>query len=98
MNSISSIAGSALTAYGVKQAVTANNIANMETPDFKSSAVTLKENLAGGVSYSVSRTSDSVELSKEAVNMINDSNGFKANIKTLQTQDEMTKELLNIKA
>lgn len=98
MDSVSSIAGSALTAYGIKQAVTANNVANIETPEFKSSTVTLQEKTTGGVKASVSKTNDSVDISREAVNMISNSNGFKANIKTLQTQDEMTKELLNIKA
>lgn len=98
MDSVSSIAGSALTAYGIKQAVTANNIANIETPDFKSSTVTLQEKPSGGVKATVSKTSDSVDISREAANMISNSNGFKANIKTLQAQDEMTQEVLNIKA
>jgi len=98
MNSVPSIAGSALSAYGIRQAVTANNVANIETPDFKASTVTLQEKTTGGVQASVSKTNDTVDISREAVNMISNSNGFKANIKTLQAQDEMAKELLNIKA
>jgi flagellar hook protein FlgE len=98
MNSVSSIAGSALSAYGIKQAVTANNVANIETPDFKSSSVRMQERPNGGVQASVMKTNDSVDISKEAVNMISNSHGFKANIKTIQTHDEMTKELLNLKA
>jgi flagellar hook protein FlgE len=97
MDSVTSIASSALNVYGIKQAVTANNVANIETPDFKASTVTVQEKATGGVQASVSKTKDTVDISREAVNMISNSNGFKANIKTLQAKDEMTKELLNIK-
>ena len=98
MNSISSIASSALAAYGIKQAVTANNVANSETPDFKVSSVTMQEIAGGGVKPSVIQGNDSVELSSEAVNMISASQAFKANTKAFQVADEMTKELLNIMA
>jgi len=98
MNNIASIASSALNFYGIKQAVTANNVANLETRDFKASAVLAQEKANGGVNAIVVKTNDSVDISREATNMISNSNGFKANIKTLKTQDEMTKELLNIKA
>jgi len=98
MNITTSIASSALNYYGTKQAVTANNVANIETADFKTSAVFAQEKASGGVNAYVVKTNDSVDISKEATNMISNSQGFKANTKTLQTQDEMTKELLNIKA
>ena len=98
MNNITSIASSALNFYGIKQAVTANNVANLETTDFKASTVVAQDKVNGGVNAIVVKTNDSVDISREATNMISNSNGFKANIKTLKTQDEMTKELLNIKA
>lgn len=97
MNNITSIASSALNFYGIKQAVTANNIANLETVDFKSSTVLAQDKANGGVNAIVVKTADSVDISREAANLISNNNGFKANIKTLKTQDEMTKELLNIK-
>ncbi len=98
MNNVSSIASSALNFYGVKQAVTANNIANLETADFKTSTVIAQDKTDGGVNALVVKTNDSVDISREATNMFSNSNGFKANIKILKAQDEMTKELLNIKA
>lgn len=98
MGSITSIASSALSVYGIKQAVTANNIANINTPDFKNSIAIQQEKSTGGVQVSVSKTNDTVDISREAANMILNSNGLKANIKTLQATDEMTKDLLNIKA
>ncbi len=98
MNNVTSIAVSALAAYGVKQAVTANNVANINNPGFKASSVVMKENKAGGVSPTVSQGQDKVEISKEAVDMIAASHAFKAIIKALKASDEMSEELLNIKA
>jgi len=98
MSSISNIAASALVSYGVSQAVTANNVANANTPNFKASSTVLHENRAGGVSATVSQGSETVEISREAVAMNVTSNGFKASLKLLQAEDEMSREVLNIKA
>ena len=65
MADISGISGSALAAFGVRQAVTANNIANLNTPDFKASSVVMEEQREGGVTASVTRGEDSVEISKK---------------------------------
>lgn len=98
MTSINNIADNALQAFGTSQQVTANNLANLNTDNFKASRATLQENSSGGVSATVSGTGDQVDISSEAVNLITNTQGFKTNIKVLQTADEMTKELLNIKA
>src|SRR5690242_8609509 len=98
MNDVTSVAVSALAAYGKKQAVTANNVANINTPDYRASTVVMKEDKAGGVSPTVSQGQDTVDISKEAVDMITTGHAFKANLKVLQAKDEMTRELLNIKA
>lgn len=98
MTDITSIASSALVAFGVKQAVTANNIANIETPDYKASSAVMQESENGGVSAVVSDSRDSVDISKEAVDMITTNLALKANVKVLKTADEMTKELLNVLA
>lgn len=98
MNSVNDISNSALTAYGIRQAVTAHNVANLNTDDFKASTAINKEKENGGVSTSVLKSSDSVDISREAVNMINNSSGYKANVKTMKAAAEMSKELLNIKA
>jgi len=96
MADVSGIATSALTALGVRQSVTANNIANINTPDFKASYTVMKENNEGGVTASVVRGEDNVEISKEAVDMLETVNGYKANLKTLQVQDQMGKDLIDM--
>jgi len=96
MADISGISRSALAAYGVRHAVTANNVANINTPDFKASSAVMKENREGGVTASVTRGPDSVEISKEAVDMLETANGYEANLKTLMVNDRMEKDLLDI--
>ncbi len=98
MDSVSGISGSALKAYGVRQAVTANNVANVNSTDFKASRTSLQEQKSGGVSATVSKGSDTVDISREATDMMATRAGFKANTAVLKTSDEMTKELLKLKA
>jgi flagellar basal body rod protein FlgG len=96
MADISGISESTLAAYGVRQAVTANNIVNINTPDFKASSTVMEEKREGGVTASVTRGEDSVEISKEATLMLETANGYGANLKTLMVNDRMEKELLDI--
>jgi flagellar basal-body rod protein FlgB len=96
MADISGISGSALAAYGVRQAVTANNIANIDTPGFKASSAVMKESREGGVTASVARGEDSVEISKEAVDLLDTANGYGANLKALKVSDRMAKDVLDI--
>lgn len=98
MSSIGSISGSALQAYSTSLQTTAQNVANLNTDGYTASSTTFQENGAGGVRAIVSGTQDTVDISKEATNLISDSNGFKANLSVLKTADEMTKELFSIKA
>jgi len=98
MNSVSDISNSALSAYAIRQAVTANNVANVQTEDFKASRAINSEKPNGGVSVRVEKTEDRVDISREAVNMMSNSSSFKANTKAIKANDEMTRELLNIKA
>lgn len=98
MSSLTAIAGSALGVYDIRQAVTAGNVANLESAGFTASEVVTREKSAGGVSASVRHGNDRVELSKEAVDLSINANGYKANVKILKTADEMTKELLHLTA
>jgi flagellar basal-body rod protein FlgC len=98
MDKAASVAASALSAFSVKQAVTANNIANVETPGFKASTVQAGEVLKGGVTASVVQTGDPVDISKEAANLLVNSTLYKANVATIRTADEMAKTLFDIKA
>jgi flagellar basal body rod protein FlgC len=96
MADISEISGSALAAFGVRQAVTANNVANLNRPDFKASSTVMEEKKEGGVTASVTRGKDSVEISKEAVDMLETANGYGANLKALQVANKITKDVLDI--
>jgi flagellar basal-body rod protein FlgC len=98
MNGIGDIAGSALQAFSTSQQVTAHNVANLNTDEFKASRAAFQENGSGGVNATVSGTQDTVDISREAVNLLSNTAGFKANLKILKAADEMTKELLSIKA
>lgn len=95
MNSIMNIASSALSALSVQQNVTANNIANVTTDDFKTSSTRFSDKKNGGVSASVLQGNDRVEISQEAVNMIANGNAYTANLKSIQTGDEMQQTLFS---
>lgn len=98
MSGIGGIAGSAMKAFTTSQQVTAHNVANLNTDNFTVSRATFKENSSGGVNTTVSGTQDTVDISLEAVNLLSNTAGFKANLKVLKAADDMTKELLSIKA
>ena len=98
MSDINNIAMSALHAFGTGQQVTANNLANVNTDGFKASKVEFRDNGAAGVAVSVSRTEDTVDISREATSLISNASGFKANLTTIKTADEMAKELFSLKA
>jgi len=98
MSSISNVTNSALQAFSTAQQITAHNVANLNTDNFKASRTTFQENGTSGVTASASSTKDTVDISREVTNLISNTQGYKANIKVFKAADEMTKELLNIKA
>ncbi len=74
--------------------VNANNIANVNTQNFKADDAKIENNLE----VNVKTTKNSVNLSKELTQQNVIEYGFKAQIPAIKTQDEMTKTLLDIKA
>ena len=98
MAGIMDIAGSALQAYNISQQVTAHNVANLNNEEFKASRATFQESGGGGVKAAVSGTDDTVDISREAVNLLANTAGFKANLKVLKAADEMEKALFSIRA
>jgi flagellar hook protein FlgE len=96
MPSVNGIASSALAAYGVSQAVTANNIANLNTENFKASSTVMEERKDGGVTVSIKQGEDRVDISREAVDMLETKNGYEASLKTVKINDQMEKELLDM--
>jgi flagellar hook protein FlgE len=106
---------SAIGAFSRKMDVTANNIANVNTNNFKKSQADMEETYPSGVKVSISqvdtpgdllppsernqnRESSNVNLAEELVNLITTQHAASANIKTITTEDEMQKTLIDILA
>jgi flagellar basal body rod protein FlgC len=98
MTDISVISGSALQALSTGLQTTANNVASLNSATFTASRTNYQENGAGGVISYALRTQDTVSISREAADLISERNGSKANLTVLKAADEMTRELLNIRA
>ena len=99
--SIGNITGSALSAlsaFGTGLNVTANNIANMNTPGFMPTSVVMNEDANGGVRVTLSKSQDAeVDIAKEMTDMMIEKLGVQANVKSLQAGDQMLKSLIDIK-
>lgn len=90
---------SSLLAYLTKQNVTAHNIANVNTEDFKSSETRMNEDRNGGVFVTISKNSPSgVDLPKEMTDMMATSDMVQANLKVLKTADEIARSVIDLKA
>ena len=106
---------SALQAYKTKLGVTAENIANVNTDEFKKSRATLKEGINGGVQVDIKRVNtagrpyqkregdqliekegSNVNLEEEVPEMMVIQRTYEANLKVLQTQNDMLGTLLDI--
>ena len=82
-----------MSAHQTLMDINANNIANVNTKNFKPDEAIIGNNLEVN-----SQKGDRLDLSKEITNQIVIENGFKAQAPAIKTQDEMTKTLLDIKA
>jgi flagellar basal-body rod protein FlgC len=90
-------AESALNAYSDTLSVTANNVANMNTADFKPTEASMNEGVNGGVYVTLSQSGqEGTDIAKETVDMISTEEGFKANIKSLQASEDMIENLIDI--
>ena len=103
---------SALWSLSTRQSVSANNVANTESEEFKKSRTVLEENQNGGVSAKVQQVNtpgtmvmqedgtmkelSNVDLVQEMTDMAVTKNSYKANIKAIQTADEMDKTTLDL--
>ena len=74
--------------------INANNIANVNTKNFK--AVDAK--IVDKLEISTNTSNKGTNLTKELTDQIIIEKGYKAQAPAIKTQDEMTKTLLNIKA
>lgn len=107
MSSAMSISLSGMQAASAMLNVTANNIANLNTPGFNPSRADLVELSGGGVGVSGTSFEDNpqtapdtqtsnVDLPTEMVNLKLSQTLYDANAMVLKTADQMTGTLLNI--
>ena len=101
MSSLSYIGSSGLQAAQLRLDASANNVANMNTPNFRRQVVQQEATAdSAGVRATVQREpqAEGVALEQEAVEQISATYAFKANLQTIKAQDEMMGSLLNVKA
>ena len=100
MANISSIGSSGLQAAQLRLDASANNVANMNTPNYRRQVVAQEAAAdSAGVRATVQRQqeAEAVALEKEAVEQMSATYAFKANLQTIKTQYDMMGSLLNIK-
>ncbi|HEU19131.1 MAG TPA: hypothetical protein ENO00_07090 [Deltaproteobacteria bacterium] len=108
--SASQIAVTALAALDKKLDVTANNIANVNTDEFKKSRAVFQTEEVPGVSVTIERVdtpgtenldgveSSNVDLAEEIVDLITTQHSYTANVKVIETAGKMQKTLIDILA
>lgn len=103
---------SALNALATKQAVSSNNVANLDSVEFKKSTALLEEGQTGAVSTKIQKVNtpgvminqpdgsleelSNVDLGQELVGMIPNQRGYEANLKALQVNGEMEDTTLDL--
>jgi len=98
IGNINNSALSALNAFGTALNVTANNIANMNTAGFKPTSTNMSDDANGGVKVTLTQSQDAgVDVAKEMTDMMIEKFGVQANVKSLQTEDQILKSLIDIK-
>jgi len=96
---ISSIALSGIQAASTRLNVSAHNVANANTPDFQRQVVVQQSQETAGVITSVGQAEElGVHLASELVAQRAASYDFKANLRSIRTQEEMMGSLLDIRA
>jgi flagellar hook-associated protein FlgK len=96
MATISSTANSALQAWQQSLNVTAQNVSNINNAQYQPQRPVFQEEQGGGVSLQVQPTgNDVVSLNEEVVRLSVITQGFRATLKAVKTQDEMTGSILN---
>lgn len=113
---ISSVYGgaSAMRAFETGTAVTANNVANVASDNFKASRADMNEGSDGGVRVTLSQNGtpgpmvsrsdgamqemSNTDLSTEFTNVIRFEAGYDANVKAVQTADAMKGTMINMVA
>lgn len=91
------IAESALEANTTQMEVIAENIANVDTPNYQKQSVILSESLGGGVEVSqIVESDEPVSLEEEMTDMIRVQRAYQASMKVIETVDEMLETALEM--
>ncbi len=103
---VNAIGLSGMNAAALGVAVTANNVANVNTRDFKAQRLDQEDLAQGGTRPAALRESQepmapegsNVDLASEMTNLISQGGAYQANVKALQTQDQMLGTAMDLKA
>jgi flagellar hook protein FlgE len=99
MNTISSIAVSGVNAASTRLDVAAHNVANAHTPGFQRQVVHQQSQEKAGVMTTVGKADEiGADLAADMVAQMQASYSYKANLKTIQVQEQMLGSLLDVKA
>jgi flagellar hook-associated protein FlgK len=99
MNAIMSIGLSGMDAAMRQLGASAHNIANAQTPGFRRQIVLQQTQGEGGVGTSLTQAAQPGErLAEDLVQQMSASYSFKANLRVVQTQDQLLGSLLDIRA
>jgi flagellar hook-associated protein FlgK len=99
MNSPSSVAQSGIGAAMLRLSAAANNIANLQTPGYRRELVQQEALTGGGVTSSIGQSAEpGDDLPEDIVQQRVASYSFKANLRVIQTQDDMLGSLLDLHA
>ncbi len=103
MNSAVSIALSGMNVAATRLNVSAHNIANVQTPEFKRQQVLQTTSPEGGVSATLDSSGNAgyapmASLAEDLVQQMQAAYEFKANLGVVKTQYEMLGQLLDLRA
>lgn len=99
MNTISSIALSGVHAASTRLDVSGHNIANAQTPGFHRQVVHQQSQETAGVMTTVGKADEvGSDVAADLVEQMQASYSYKANLRTIQTQEQMVGSLLDVKA
>lgn len=99
MNTISSIAVSGAQAASTRLDVAAHNIANAQTPAFQRQVVHQQSQETAGVMTTLGKADEvGPDLAADLVAQMEASYNYKANLRTIRTQEQMLGSLLDVKA
>lgn len=102
MTTLTSIALSGMQAASTRLDVSAHNVANVQTPNFHRQVVhqqSVQSQETAGVVTTVGKAAEvGADLAADMVEQMSASYSYKANLHTIQTQEQMTGSLLDLKA